>query len=93
MVSSNEADFNLRGIGAPVSRLCLMGRSVCGKCIHISLSHSEAALCTVAAKRMVRMNLVYPVPTEEPAVAGTGCRITATYVVSWSPLLRTWEAL
>jgi hypothetical protein len=87
-----RSGFQPAGHGAPVSRLGLMGRSVCGKCIYISLSHSEAALCTGAAKRLVRMHLIYPVSTEEPAVAGIGGRITATYVVSWSPLLRTWEA-
>jgi hypothetical protein len=31
---------------------------------------------------MVRTNLIYPVPTKEPAVAGIGCMITATYVIS-----------
>jgi hypothetical protein len=31
---------------------------------------------------MVRTNLIYPVPTEEPAIAGIGCRITATYLIS-----------
>jgi hypothetical protein len=27
------------------------------------------------------MNLIYPVPTEEPAIAGKGCMVTATYVI------------
>jgi hypothetical protein len=25
---------------------------------------------------------MYPLPTEEPAIAGIGCEITATYVIS-----------
>lgn len=31
---------------------------------------------------MARRNLIYPVPTREPAIAGTGRWITATYVIA-----------
>ena len=47
----------------------------------------------LAAKRMVRAHLVYPVPTEEPAVAGRGWTITTTYMFAQSPSLGTWETL
>jgi hypothetical protein len=39
------------------------------------------------------MNLIYPVPTEEPRYAGIGCRITTTYTISLSPPMGTWEIL
>jgi hypothetical protein len=47
----------------------------------------------LSAKRMVRTHLIYPVPTEEPAVAGIGWTITTTYMVAQSPSLGTWETL
>jgi hypothetical protein len=37
-----------------------------------SSPHSEAAHVDLAAIRKVRINLIYPVPTEEPAIAGIG---------------------
>jgi hypothetical protein len=35
--------------------------------------HADAAFCSLAAQRSVRTNLIYPVLTEEPAIAGIGC--------------------
>jgi hypothetical protein len=35
--------------------------------------HTEAAYRVLAVKRMVRINLIYTVPTEEPTIAGIGC--------------------
>ncbi len=57
------------------------------------LTRRAASSSDLAAQRMVQVNLMYPVPTQEPAVAGIGCRITTTYVISWSPSSGTWEAL
>lgn len=47
----------------------------------------------LSAKRMVRTHLIYPVPTEEAAVAAIGWTITTTYMVAQSPSLGTWETL
>ena len=43
--------------------------------------HSKVAYSEVTIRRMARINLIYPVPTEEPAIAGRGCMVTATYVI------------
>ena len=43
--------------------------------------HSKVAYSEVTTRRMARINLIYPVPTEEPAIAGRGCMVTATYVI------------
>jgi hypothetical protein len=43
--------------------------------------HSEVVCRKMTAKRMARMDLIYPVSTEEPTVVGIGCRVTATYVI------------
>jgi hypothetical protein len=42
---------------------------------------------------MVRTHLIYPVLTEEAAVAAIGWTITTTYMVAQSPSLGTWETL
>jgi hypothetical protein len=44
--------------------------------------HSKVVYLDMTTRRMARMNLIYPVPTEEPAIAGTGCMITATYTIA-----------
>jgi hypothetical protein len=71
MVSSNEADFNLRG-SQPLSldlarwdSQCMVGFG------HGTLPSRYSVLC-FRCRRVVRTNLIYPVPTEEPAVAGIG---------------------
>jgi hypothetical protein len=77
----------------PVSRLCLMGRSVVGYVLDRRLPH-RCSFPRIGCKRMVRTHLIYPVPTEEPAVAGIGWTIiTTTYRVAQSPSLGTWETL
>jgi hypothetical protein len=46
------------------------------------ISYTMAALSILAAPRMTWINLIYPMFTEEPAIAGTGRLITATYTIS-----------
>jgi hypothetical protein len=46
------------------------------------ISYTMAAVSILAAARMTWTNLIYPMSTEEPAIAGTGCRRTATYTIS-----------
>jgi hypothetical protein len=46
------------------------------------ISYTRAALSILAAPRMTWINLIDPMSTEEPAIAGTGCLITATYTIS-----------
>jgi hypothetical protein len=36
---------------------------------------------------VVWTNLTYPIPTREPALAGIGCGITATYVISLESII------
>ena len=62
--------------------ICLNGQSVVREeCI----PRAEVAKSIGATQRMAWVNLIYPMPAEEPAVAGTGCWITTTYVIAQSP--------
>jgi hypothetical protein len=82
MVSSSEADFNLRGSSPPSQDLARWD----GQCVGSKFNGYFPRRHGQSMKdhgRLVRTNLTYPVPTEEPAVAGIGCSITATYVVSF----------
>jgi hypothetical protein len=45
-------------------------------------SPSETASFLVAVKRMTWWNLIDPTSIQEPAIAGIGCRITATYTIA-----------
>jgi hypothetical protein len=49
--------------------------------------HSKVVQAAMATRRMTRTDLIYPVSTEEPAIAGIGCMVTATYVILLSPSL------
>jgi len=71
-VSSNEADFNLRGM-RPLTQHFARWVSQWWSMHGVVIAYSDAAWTEVAAIRMVRIHLIYPVPTEEPAVAGMGC--------------------
>ena len=51
------------------------------------ISHTEIADRRVAITRMTWMHLIYPMSTEEPAIAGRGPQITTTYVIPQSPAL------
>ena len=46
------------------------------------ISYPMAAWSILAAPRMTWIHLMYPMSTEEPAIAGTGGRITATDTIS-----------
>jgi hypothetical protein len=56
------------------------------------IADTMAAVSILAAPRMTGLTRMYPRSTEEPAIAGTGGRITATSAISSSPSLGTWEA-
>jgi hypothetical protein len=75
MASSNEAGFNLRGT-APLSQHLARWDSQWrnGDLYHC---RTETAHIAIAVKRMARMNLMYPVPTEVLAIARMGYWITA----------------
>jgi hypothetical protein len=81
MVSSNDAGFNLRG-KSPLSQNFARWDSQWEEMYDIVISYTMAALSILAALRMTWINLMYPMSTEEPAIAGTGCLITATYTIS-----------
>ena len=43
--------------------------------------HAEATQRLLVAQRMTWMNLMYPMSTEEPAIAGRGYVQTTTYMI------------
>jgi hypothetical protein len=46
------------------------------------IADTMAAVSILAAPRMTGLTRMYPRSTEEPAIAGTGGRITATSAIS-----------
>jgi hypothetical protein len=42
------------------------------------LRYSKSCGC---CRRVARVNLIYPAPTGEPAIAGMGCKGTTAYVL------------
>jgi len=71
MVSSNEADLDLRGMVAPVSIPCPMGQSVSEKRLEGSFP-IRGSLPAYSYPKDDMENLIYPMSTEEPAIAGIG---------------------
>lgn len=72
MVSSNEADLDLRGKAAPVSTPCPMGQSVSVRTYRRFVPRSTVAYLAMATRRMTWINLTYPMSTEKPTIVGIG---------------------
>jgi hypothetical protein len=77
-----RSGFQPTGKDAPVL-LCLNGQSAVRD---TGIPRAEVVKSIGATQRMAWVNLIYPMPAEEPAVAGIGCWITTTYVIALSPL-------
>jgi hypothetical protein len=77
-----RSGFQPTGKNAPVL-LCLNGQSAARD---TNGPRAEVVKSIGTTQRTTWVNLTYPMPAEEPAVAGTGCWITTTYVIALSPL-------
>jgi hypothetical protein len=66
MVSSNEAGLDLRGMPPLSQHLARWDSQWWGN------SHTEVAQGHIATQRMTWVNLMYPMPAEEPRYAGIG---------------------
>jgi hypothetical protein len=81
MVSSHEAGFDLRGT-LPLSQDLARWDSLCAERDGQTRSPPRGSRALQCCKRVVWVNLTYPIPTREPAIAGRGRQRTATYVIS-----------